>query len=114
MFRLGNLDRLVFLLATGLFAHSSMVFAAPEVELFIKDHKFNPSQLTLPAGEKIKLIIHNQDGTPEEFESYDLHREKIIPGNKKAVIFIGPLKPGTYSFFGEFNPKTAQGVITVQ
>ncbi len=85
-----------------------------EYTIIIKDHKFSPSELTIPADKKIKLIVDNQDSTPEEFESHDLKREKIIPGNKKAIINIGPLTPGEYKFFGEFNEKTAQGVIKVQ
>ena len=80
-------------------------------EIVIKDHKFYPEELIIPAGQKVKLIVDNQDPTPEEFESYDLNREKIISGNKKATIFIGPLKPGKYHYFGEFNMDSANGYI---
>lgn len=83
-------------------------------EIVIKDHKFSPEELIVPAGEKIKLIIDNQDPTPEEFESHDLNREKIISGNNKATIFIGPLKPGKYHYFGEFNTDSANGYIIAQ
>lgn len=77
----------------------------------IKDHKFSPAELVVPAGKKLKLQIVNLDSTPEEFESYDLNREKIVAGGRKIIVFIGPLKPGKYSYFGEFNPETAQGLI---
>jgi hypothetical protein len=87
---------------------------APMVTLNIKDHLFYPAEFTVPADRKIKLLIINSDPTPEEFESYELNREKVIPGNSKAVIFIGPLRPGIYPFFGEFYPKTAQGRIVVK
>ncbi|BAN34152.1 hypothetical protein SCD_n00303 [Sulfuricella denitrificans skB26] len=82
--------------------------------LVIKDHRFQPSELTVPAGKKIKLSVENQDPTAEEFESHDLNREKVIAGNSTATIFVGPLAPGRYRFFGEFNEKTAQGVIVAQ
>ncbi len=82
--------------------------------IVIKEHRFEPERLIVPAGEKVKIIIDNQDLTFEEFESYDLNREKMVPGNKKAVIYLGPLKPGEYKYFGEFNLKTAQGVIVAQ
>lgn len=82
--------------------------------LSIHEHKFSPTELKIPAGQKIKLVIENRDATPEEFESYKLNREKIIPANSSASIYIGPLKPGRYPFFGEFNEKTAQGVIVVE
>lgn len=86
-------------------------FAEDSVNLVIKDHQFHPAVLEVPAGKKIKLVVENKDATPEEFESHDFHREKIIQGNSKAVIFVGPLKAGEYGFFGEFHPKTAQGKL---
>ncbi len=87
-------------------------YAADDIyTLIIKEHRFQPAELSVPAGKKIKLLIENQDSTPEEFESHSLNREKIIAGKSKATIYIGPLKPGSYSFEGEFNAKTAQGVI---
>ena len=86
--------------------------AAEEAYLIvIREHRMNPTELSVPAGQKIKLLVDNQDATPEEFESHTLNREKIIPGNSKATIYIGPLKPGTYAYFGEFNQSTAQGKI---
>jgi len=86
----------------------------PSFEIVIKNHKFEPPVLEVPANTKIKLIVKNQDPTPEEFESYELNREKVIPGNSQAIIFIGPLDPGTYPFFGEFNQATAQGKIVAK
>lgn len=105
-----NISKLLVLFAVLI---SPAVFAAdlPSVEISIKDHKFQPAEITVPAGTKIKLIVTNHDSTPEEFESYELHREKIIPGGQKAVIYIGPLKPGKYPFFGEFHEKSARGTI---
>lgn len=83
----------------------------PTFEIVIKNHKFEPAALEVPANKKVKLVVKNQDPTPEEFESYELSREKVIAGNSQAIIFIGPLDPGTYPYFGEFNQATAQGKI---
>lgn len=80
----------------------------------IRDHRFVPSRLSVPAGKKIKISIENLDPSAEEFESYDLHREKVVSGKGKIALFIGPLKAGEYKYFGEFNPKTAQGVIAAE
>lgn len=85
-----------------------------EYRLVIRNHHFEPTTLALPAGQKVKLVIENQDPTPEEFESHPLNREKIVPGNSKTFIYIGPLDPGSYPFFGDFNPNTATGTITVK
>ena len=86
----------------------------PIFQIEIRNHLFQPSTLVIPAGVKIKLIISNRDSSPEEFESYELNREKVIMGNTQSVVFIGPLEPGEYPFFGEFNPKTAQGIIIAE
>ena len=88
--------------------------ARPELQIEIRDHLFYPSVLKVPANTKIKLVVINRDPTPEEFESYELNREKVIMGGQKAIIFIGPLAPGVYPFFGEFNPKTAQGKVIAE
>ena len=79
--------------------------------LVIKDHRFQPTEIEIPAGQKIALIVKNEDSTPEEFESTELRREKVVPGGQQITVYIGPLKPGRYEFVGDFNPKTARGHI---
>lgn len=88
--------------------------ADPELLLVIKNHRFEPAEVKVPSGQRVKLVVHNQDTTAEEFESHSLNREKIIPAGTKAAIFIGPLKPGRYSFIGEYNESTAQGVVIAE
>ena len=88
--------------------------ADPEVLLVIKNHRFVTAELKVPANQRIKLVVHNQDPTPEEFESHSLNREKIIPGGAKATIYIGPLKPGRYPFVGEYNDATAKGTVVAE
>lgn len=82
--------------------------------LTIEGHRFSTARLELPAGRKIKLIVKNLDPTPEEFESVKLNREKVVPGGGEIVVFLGPLQPGTYDFFGEFHADTAKGEIIVK
>ena len=82
--------------------------------LIIQDHRFLPAELVVPAGKKIKLTVENRDATPEEFESHALNREKVIPAKSATTIYVGPLSPGRYPYFGEFNEKTAQGVVIAQ
>lgn len=93
---------------------ASVQAGKPVVEIEIRDHLFWPSEIIVPANTKVKLMIYNRDPTSEEFESYELNREKVILGNRKAIIFIGPLLPGEYPFFGEFHPETAQGKVIVE
>jgi len=82
--------------------------------IVIKNHHFEPTDVKIPADQRVKLLIDNQDPTPEEFESRDLRREKIVPGNTKATVWIGPLKTGEYHFSGEYNEDTAQGTLIVE
>ena len=98
----------------GMLFASAASAERPVLELEIRDHLFYPSILRVPANTKVKLIVYNRDATPEEFESYELNREKVIMGGQKAIVFIGPLAPGEYPFFGEFNPKTAQGKVIAE
>lgn len=87
------------------------VFARQEFVLVLKDHLFNPSHIKVPAGVKIKIRLINQDATPEEFESFALNREKVVLGSGEAVLYLGPLKAGEYTFFGDFHPDSARGVL---
>jgi len=82
-----------------------------EYSLAIKNNHFDPAELTVPSGKRVKLVIENQDGTAEEFESKELRIEKIIPGNTTATIWVGPLKQGKYKFVGEYHEDTAQGTL---
>jgi len=82
--------------------------------LTIKDHRFTPTEIDVPAGKKISLTVKNLDATPEEFESTELHREKVVTGGQEITVYIGPLQPGRYEFFGDFNPQTARGHIVAK
>lgn len=86
----------------------------PAYKISIKNHVFTPATVTIPAGRKVVLEVHNGDATPEEFESNDFNREKIIIGGQTARIYVGPLAAGTYHFFGEFHADTAKGVLVVE
>ncbi|MBC7469209.1 MAG: cupredoxin domain-containing protein [Ramlibacter sp.] len=102
-------------LGAAAFAVAQLASAAdPEALLVIKNHRFEPTEVKVPAGKRVKLTVHNQDPTPEEFESHKLNREKVIPAGAKAVIFIGPLQPGKYEFFGEYNEATARGAVVAE
>jgi len=89
-----------------------VAFAADaDYALSIKDKRFQPDELIITAGQKAKLVIRNQDGMPAEFESADLSREVIVPGHGEIVIFVGPLEPGTYRFFNDFNHDMKGSIV---
>src|SRR5688572_33451215 len=67
------------------------VMADDSYTITIKDHIFSPETLEIPADKRVKLTIDNQDATPEEFESHDMDREKIIGANSTGIVYVGPL-----------------------
>ena len=109
------MKRLLSLTLLSLTAAASFA-AADEFTLTIKDHAFEPKEITIPAGKKIKLLVVNQDATPAEFESKPLGREKVIPGKSTGIVNLGPLKPGRYPFVEEYHETeaAAQGTIIVK
>jgi len=102
------------ILGMALFPVIAAAAELPEFAVVIESHRFTPAELRVPAGQKFRLLVENRDPTPEEFESYDFNREKIVPARGRITLFIGPLKPGRYKFFGEFNPATAQGILVAE
>lgn len=89
------------------------VAAGPEIVVTLKNNRFVPGEIHVPAGQRLKLIVDNQDAAAEEFESFELNREKVIPGNARGFVYIGPLEPGRYPFFGDFHQQTARGAVIV-
>jgi hypothetical protein len=104
----------------ALFALAALVTLAPptaraaDYTLTIKDHKFTPGELKVPANKRVVITVINDDITPEEFESSVLKVEKVIAGKSKGTVRIGPLKPGRYPFVGEFHEATAKGVVIAE
>lgn len=84
------------------------------VQLELRQHRFVPERLVVPAHVKFRLIVKNTDDTPDEFESTQLNREKLVPPGQSVTVFLGPLEPGEYKFFGDFHQDTARGVMVAQ
>jgi plastocyanin len=84
------------------------------IHLTIKDHVFTPSEIIVPAGQRVLLIVKNEDATAEEFDSPDLRIEKVIAGHDSGTLRLRELDPGRYSFVGEYHSATAKGVVIVK
>ncbi len=98
-------------LICGLAVTGSLAAEEPTVVLTLRDHRFTPATVNVPAGQRVQVVVINQDRATEEFDSHDLRIEKMITPGATVRFFIGPLRPGVYSFEGEFHPQTAQGRI---
>jgi len=82
--------------------------------LVFHEHRFEPSRIEVPAHVKFKLLVRNSDATADEFESTALNREKLVAPGQTITVFLGPLDPGEYKFFGDFHQDTAQGVLVAK
>jgi hypothetical protein len=87
---------------------------ADDYVLTIKDHKFTPTEIKVPANQRVVITVVNEDATAEEFDSSALKVEKVVAGKSKGVVRIGPLKPGRYPFIGEYHEATAKGVVIAE
>jgi plastocyanin len=102
------------LLASVLLAGSRVVQADDAVSLSvtIKDHQFDPAEVHAPAGKAIEFHVKNLNDIVSEFESSDLHFEKIVPAGTDAVVHVRPQQPGKYNFYDDFHHQT-QGYLIV-
>ena len=82
------------------------------LSITMKDQKFEPAELHAPPGKPIAIHVKNLNTIVTEFESSDLHFEKIVPVGTEAVVHVRPLQPGRYNFFDDFHRAT-QGHLVV-
>lgn len=87
--------------------------AEPVVHIAIVKQAFEPDTLTIPAGQRVKIMVANKDSIPAEFESNDFHLEVVIPGETELPVYVRPLEPGTYQFFNDFHPDS-KGTLIVK
>jgi len=102
---------------SGMLVCGFVLFSTPALAddyvLTLKDHQFTPQVLELPANQKIKLVVKNDQTMTAEFESADLDREKVVQANSQITVNLGPLDPGTYTYFDDFHHETT-GTIKVK
>jgi heme/copper-type cytochrome/quinol oxidase subunit 2 len=99
------------LTATALLLSGAVQAQNPAFSISIRDNAFEPSELSVPAGQKIELHITNERAAASEFESFELRREKVVTPGQQITVYVGPLRPGTYEFFDDFNPQTRGHLI---
>lgn len=93
-------------------ANAALADAPPAITLTLKNHRFTPASFTVPAGQRVRVTLINQDPATEEFDSHDLRLEEVVTPMGRISFDIGPLAVGQYSFMGEFHAETAQGKVT--
>jgi hypothetical protein len=74
----------------------------------IRDGRFNPERLEVPARTRFRLELANEGPGPLEFENPEMHVEKVLAAGGRSVIVLPGLPPGEHSFIDEFNPITGE------
>ncbi len=110
--------RTQFIIATALWLAAGPRMAAAEdlltLKLTAKNGRFYPETIEVPSGARFKIVITNEGPGPEEFESENPRREKVLAAGATSFLVFPALRPGVYPFFGEFHPETAKGRIVVK
>ena len=101
----------IWIVAIPLLLTVSAEAQTPVSSVTIRNHKFAPEQIEVPANQKVEVHVINADSTPAEFESFELRREKVVAPGQEVTLYIGPLKPGSYEFFDDFNPSARGHVV---
>lgn len=78
------------------------------------DGTISPQRLEVPAGKPFELEVSNTGTSPAEFESKELHKEKVIAPKATTVVSFKKLTPGEYGFFDENQPNAAPGTLVVK
>ena len=105
------MTRIALTLALLCLAAPALAEEPTQVELIIKDHRFAPAEIHVPAGKPTVITVRNQDETAEEFDSTALKVEKVVAGGGYGTVRLRPLAAGRYPFIGEYHAATAQGVV---
>jgi hypothetical protein len=92
----------------------SAALADDTVELRAAGGTFEPLRLVVPAGTPFKIMVTNGEAIPVEFESFELHRERVVQPGETITVNMPPLAAGSYKFFDDFNDKTLQGEIVAK
>ena len=84
----------------------------PEIQL--TNGRYEPSELIVPAGQPFKVRVSNRTDEAIEFESFELHRERVVPPGQTIEVSFPSLSPGSYEFFDDFHDSVEHGAIVVK
>jgi plastocyanin len=101
-----SMRRIAWVTALLAFTATSALADDPSFTITLKNNQFMPSEVQIPAGVKVKLVVRNENATTSEFESNQFHREKVVTPGQEVTVFVGPLDPGSYEFFDDLHPQT--------
>src|ERR1700690_57861 len=57
-------------------------------EIHLVNGRFAPAELVVPANTPFKLRVSNADKAAIEFESFELHRERVVQPDESITVYI--------------------------
>ncbi|OGA60834.1 MAG: iron transporter [Betaproteobacteria bacterium RIFCSPLOWO2_12_FULL_65_14] len=100
-----SLRRPLVLLAALVLAAAASAQDLPTFQIVMKDGRFTPERLEVPAGKRLKLVLKNEGRGPAEFENLSMRVEKVLAPGVTSFVVLHGLKPGEYRFVDEFRPN---------
>ena len=98
---------------TLLMLAAAPVFADDQIHLVLRDRKFSPERLEVPAGKKFQLVVKNEGDKAIEWECEELDREEVVDPGRESTIFLGPLRAGEYAYFDDRH-QDSKGVLVAK
>ena len=86
----------------------------PTFQIVFRNGAIAPLRLEVPAKTRLRLTIRNEDDAPAEFESVELHKEKVLAPHSETIMVIRTLDPGEYQFFDDFHPGAPPAVLVAK
>lgn len=111
MMKTKKIPLLAALALSALYIPAHAMAAQDEYRMEMKNGSFDPPALSVPAHQKIHLIVKNDEASQTEFESYPLNQEQKIESGGSADMYIGPLDPGEYPVFDDNNPDAKGSIV---
>lgn len=91
--------------------------AGDAIVIVAKDLAFQTTDVTVPAGEPVAIVLDNQEGAPHNIAIKDAAGSMVFKGeivsNAKVTNNVPALAAGAYPFLCEVHPAM-QGTITAQ
>ena len=84
----------------------------PEIR-FVNGH-FEPSELVIQAGTAFSIRVTNVSDAPIEFESFELHRERVVAPGETITVYFPALLAGSFKFFDDFHSEVPEGAIVAK
>ncbi|MBV8793106.1 MAG: cupredoxin domain-containing protein [Pseudolabrys sp.] len=77
----------------------------------VKNHQFQPAQITAKTNIPLSIRVKNLDSGRMEFESSNPRVEQVIGGNSEGIVKLGTLAPGRYEFYDDFDQRNTMVLV---